>query len=111
MQRKLNKKTIIIAIILICAMIISVFAITDTIKVNKANNENIAPFTYRMVVAYFEYWDVGDTYLADIPNKEGIPIRTNIGQNPANYIEWDYWFPVATIPGNYKIEDIMNYKD
>ncbi len=112
LKRKINKETVIIAVLLIFTMIISVFAITNTILANKtAANSNIAPYTYKMVLAYFEYWKDGDTYLADVPNESGKVVRKNIGAEPDQHIEWDYWFPVATLPGNYKIEDIMNYKD
>ncbi len=112
MQRRIDKKAVIIAIVLILTMVISVFAINNVIQINKAaTNADIAPYAYRMVVAYFGYWKSGDTYWADIPDKNGNTRRTDIGQDPSQYVEWDYWFPVATLPGNYKIESIMNYKD
>ncbi len=112
MRRRIDKRTAIIAIVLIFTMVISVFAISNIIQINKAaTNADIAPYTYRMVVAYFGYWKSGDTYWADIPDKNGNPRRTDIGQDPSQYVEWDYWFPVATLPGNYKIESTMNYKD
>lgn len=112
MQKRIDKKTIIIAAVLILAMAITVFAVNNVIQINKAAaNGEIAPYAYRMVVAYFGYWKDGNTYYADVPNQNGQVIRTDIGLDPSQYVEWDYWFPVATLPGNYAIEDIMNYKD
>ena len=109
---KIDKKTIIVAVILILVTTISIYAITETIQANKAaTNSSIAPYEYRMVVAYFGYWKTGDTYWADIPDENGNVRRTNIGQEPAQHLVWDYWFPAATLPGNYKIEDIVDYKD
>ncbi|WMJ77864.1 hypothetical protein RBQ61_02750 [Sedimentibacter sp. MB35-C1] len=106
-KEKLNKKTIIIVMILIFAMIISVFALNEVMQANMAaTNTNISPYEYRMVVAYFAYWKSGDSYYADING-----VRTNIGEVPYQYFEPDYQFPVALISGNYEVEDIMNYKD
>lgn len=108
---KLDKKTVIITIVLMFTMVVSIFAVINAVQTNKAANSNISPYEYRMIVAYFGYWKSGDTYYADIPNEAGKPVRTDIGKEPAQYMEWDYWFPVATLSGNYEIEDIMNYKD
>lgn len=107
MNIKINKKTVFILVLLIAAMIFSVFAITNTILTNKAVTDmNISPYAYRMVVAYFAYWKSGDSYYADING-----VRTNIGQVPYQKFVPSYEFPVALIPGNYAIDDIMNYKD
>jgi len=114
-MQKINmnkKKTVIIAVTLILVMVISVFALNGVMQANKsASNESIAPYKYKMVLAYFEYWKDGNTYLADIPDENGKVVRKNIGAEPYQYVEWDYWFPVATLPGNYEIEKTMNLKD
>lgn len=111
-KRKINKKTAIIAILLVFAMIISVFAINRTLQANKITgaNTNISPYKYSMVVAYVGYWKSGDDYWADMNRKTG-RVRVNMGKEPAQYVEWDYWFPAATIPGNYEIDSTMNLKD
>lgn len=112
MQKRIDKKTVIIVVFLILAMVISVFAIYGVIQTNKVTaNGDIAPYTYKLILAYFGYWKDGDTYYADIHNQNGQVIRKDIGSDPSQYMEWDYWFPVATISGNYAIEDIMNYMD
>lgn len=111
---KINNKSVIIAILMIFITVISVFALNRAMQANANKtvaNSNIAPYTYKMVLAYFEYWKDGNRYLADIPKQSGNIVRTNLGANPEQYIEWDYWFPVATLSGNYEIEGIMNYKD
>lgn len=107
MHKKINKKTVFILVLLIATMMFSVFAITNTILTNQAvTDTNISPYAYRMVVAYFAYWKSGDSYYADING-----VRTNIGQVPYQKFVPNYEFPVALIPGNYAIDDIMNYKD
>ena len=107
-----NKKTVIIVVVLIIATIFSVFAITDFIQSNKAASSSISPYKYQMVVAYFGYWLNDDGYYyADIPDKNGNARRTNIGTDPIQYTEWDYWFPVATLPGNYEIKRTMNFNE
>lgn len=104
LKRKIDKKTAVIAILLIFTTVISVFAITNSIKSSKAS-ENIAPYKYKLVIAYFEYWKDGEYYYADLDK------RTNIGTKPNSYFVKNWTFPVALIPGNYVIEDIINYKD
>lgn len=109
MQRKINKKTIIIAIVLIFATIISVFAISIAIQASKvATNANISPYKYSLVVAYYGYWESGGSYFADVdyPGQ-----RKNIGKVPSEYAEFDLTFPTTLIEGNYEIDDIIDFRN
>ncbi len=106
---KINKKAVIIAILLIFATLISVFAISNAIKAsNAAANANISPYKYGLVVAFYGYWKTGDSYFADVdfPGQ-----RKNIGKVPSEYAEFDLTFPTTLIEGNYEIDSIIDFRN
>lgn len=106
-KKKVDKKTIIIVMILLVVTIISVFAVNGMLQAN----ESISPYRYRMVVAYFGYWNAHGDYLADLQEANGNVKRINMNPNPGTYLVEGHTFPVALLPGNYAIEDIMNYSE
>ena len=109
LKEKINKKTAIIAVLLIFATIISVFAISSTIRANKTlTSASISPYKYGLVVAYYGYWKTGDSYFADVdyPGQ-----RKNIGQIPSEYAEFDLTFPTTLIDGNYEIDSIIDFRN
>lgn len=108
-KEKINKKTAIIAILLIFATIISVYAISNAIQARKAStNANISPYKYGLVVAYYGYWKTGDSYFADVdyPGQ-----RKNIGKVPSEHAEFDLTFPTTLIEGNYEIDSIIDFRN
>jgi len=108
-KEKINKKTAIIAVLLIFATIISVYAISNAIQARKAaTNANISPYKYGLVVAYYGYWKTGDSYFADVdyPGQ-----RKNIGKVPSEYAEFDLTFPTTLIEGNYEIDSIIDFRN
>ncbi len=105
-EGKINKRTALISITLLFATLLSAFAITNTIKINKmAANSNISPYKYGLVVAKYGYWKDGDSYYADVFNE-----RKNIGAVPSEYTESDLTFPTTLIEGNYEIEEIIDFE-
>ncbi len=104
LKGKINKKTAIIAVLLMLATIISVFAISKVIQANKTTT-NISPYKYGLVVVKYGYWKDGDTYYADVFNE-----RKNIGAVPSEHVEFDLTFPTTLISGNYEIDEIIDFE-